>query len=144
MKEITYSKDQVVFRQGDDARNMFDISSGKIGIYQDYGTDHEKKIAELESGEIFGEMGMIEYYPRSATAVVLSDSAVLQELGEDDLKEYFKDKPEKLLRLMRLLSRRIRETTEKYVDVCRTVSEGRKVQKNLNEYASFYSGFWVK
>ena len=144
MKEITYSKDQVIFRQGDYAQNMFDIISGKIGIYRDYGTEKEKRIAELEAGEVFGEMGMIEYCPRSATAVVLSDSAVLQELAESDLNEYFKDKPEKLLQLMRLLSRRIRETTQKYVDVCRTVSEGRTAQKKLNDYASFFSTIWLK
>ena len=71
MKEITFGKDQVIFRQGDTATVMYDILSGKVGIYVDYETEKQKQIAVLEAGEIFGEMGMIEYYPRSATAVAL-------------------------------------------------------------------------
>ncbi len=142
MKKITVNKDQVIFRQGDTASCMYDILSGKIGIYKDYQTETEEKVAELEAGELFGEMGLIEIYPRSATAVALTD-AELEELEEKDLTEYLKDKPEKLLRVMRQLSQRLRETTKKYVDVCRTVSDERQNRKDLNKYASLYTTYWV-
>ena len=71
MKQITFNKDQVIFRENDFATVMYDIVSGKVGIFTGYQTDQEKKIAELEAGTFFGEMGMIEFYPRSATAVAL-------------------------------------------------------------------------
>ena len=48
----------------------------------------------------------------------------------------------KLLQVMRQLSSRIRETTEKYVDVCRSVSEHRRTQSELDFYANQYSTFW--
>jgi CRP-like cAMP-binding protein len=155
MKEITFNKDQVVFRQGDNASVMYDIISGKIGIYSDYQTENEKLLAELGSDAVFGEMGMIEFYPRSATAVALEDGTVLQELDEADLRTYFADKPDKLLKLMQQLSARIRETTQAYVDVCRSVSERRRAEseKNLAEqlrfeqemfnYASLYTANWM-
>lgn len=154
MKEISCKKDQVIFRQGEFGTVMYDIVSGKVGIFSEYQTDKEEKIAELDAGQIFGEMGMIEIYPRSATAVVLEDGTVLRELGESELREYMQDKPEKLLQLMRQLSHRIRETTQAYVDVCRSVSERRRAereadtdsrlfyQQELNNYASLYSAFW--
>ncbi len=154
MKEISCKKDQVIFRQGEIGSVMYDIVSGKIGIFSDYQTEKEKKIAELDAGQIFGEMGMIEIYPRSATAVALEEDTVLRELGESELREYLKDKPEKLLLLMKQLSQRIRETTQAYLDVCRTVSERRRAeqkkdtemqrlrQQELNNYASLYSAFW--
>ena len=154
MKEITFSKDQIIFQQGDQAKSMYDIFSGKVGIYAQYQSENEKEIAVLEAGQTFGEMGMIEYYPRSATAVALEDT-VLNEIGEEDLKEYFKDKPEKLLQLMKLLSQRIRETTQKYIDVCRTVSKHEEEQAALDAeekarlwmdmelYARNYNGFWL-
>ena len=150
MKEITFNADQVVFRQGDSASVMYDIISGSVGVFTDYQTENEKKLAVLKSGEIFGEMGMIEVYPRSATAVALEDGTVLEELGEGDLKMYFKDKPEKLLQVMRQLSVRIRETTQKYLDVCRTVNgrqkaekERMKYQQEMDAYASFYTANWM-
>jgi CRP-like cAMP-binding protein len=149
MKEVTFSKDQIIFRQGDRAEVMYDILSGKVGIYMEYKTENEKEIAVLGAGQTFGEMGMIEYYPRSATAVALEDT-VLDEFGENELKEYFKDKPEKLLQLMKLLSQRIRETTQKYVDVCCTVSKHEEAEnahdaeekakrwKDMERYAKDY------
>ena len=143
MKEITFNKDQIIFCQGENASVMYDIISGKIGIYTDYQTDKESRIAELGSGEVFGEMGLIEYWPRSATAVALEDGTVLTELGESDLKEYLKDKPEKLLVVMRQLSRRIRETTQNYVNVCRTVNENRRTQEELDKYAALYTTYWM-
>ena len=143
MKEITFSKDQIIFCQGDYASLMYDIISGRIGIYTDYQTEKEKKIAELSAGEVFGEMGLIECWPRSATAVALEDGIVLAELGESDLKEYLKDKPEKLLVVMRQLSRRIRETTQNYVNVCRTVHDSQRTQKELDEYAALYTAYWM-
>lgn len=143
MKEITFSKDQIIFCQGDYASVMYDIISGRIGIYTDYQTEKENKITELAAGEVFGEMGLIESWPRSATAVALEDGTVLAELGESDLKEYLKDKPEKLLVVMRQLSRRIRETTQNYVNVCQTVHDSERTQKALNEYAALYTTYWM-
>lgn len=151
MKEITFGKDQVIFRQGDIASVMYDILSGKVGIYQDYKTENEKQIAVIETGQIFGEMGMIEYYPRSATAVALEDTVVV-ELGDSELEAYFRNKPEKLLHLMKILSQRIRETTQKYYDVCRSVSEHerakdeeerRKRLEEMEEYAQLFSRIWT-
>ena len=142
MKEITFNKDQVIFRQGEFGRAMYDVLSGEIGIYTDYQGADEKQIAVIKAGEVLGEMGLIEVYPRSATAVVLTDGTVVIELKEDDLRAYLQDKPEKLLQVMRQLSSRIRETTEKYVDVCRAVSDRRRAQSNLNFYADQYSNYW--
>ena len=142
MKEITFNKDQVIFRQGEFGSAMYDVLSGEIGIYTDYQGADEKQIAVIKTGEVFGEMGLIEVYPRSATAVALTDGTVLTELKESDLRAYLQDKPEKLLQVMRQLSSRIRETTEKYVDVCRAVSDRRRAQSDLNFYADQYSNYW--
>ena len=153
MRQITYSEGDIIFRQGDIATVMYDIVSGKVGVFSNYQSEQEEKIAELEAGQIFGEMGMIEIYPRSATAVALEDGVVLAEIGEADLEAYFKGKPDKLLQLMRQLSERIRETTKKYVDVCSTVSRNRQAEEReekqpgllqeMDRYAKFYQSYWV-
>ena len=154
MKETTFGKDQVIFREGDNATTMYDILSGKVGIYKNYGAENEQQIIVMEAGQVFGEMGMIEYYPRSATAVALEDT-VVEELGESELRDYFKTRPEKLLQLMKVLSQRVRETTQKYMDVCRTINDHEKarlaenaeeMQKlclEMEQYANIYSNNWI-
>ena len=73
---------------------MYDIQSGQVDIYVNFGGDNEKKIAQLFNGELFGEMGILDASPRSATAVALDDTTVLGEIREDDLKDYFLKQPE--------------------------------------------------
>lgn len=154
MKETTFGKDQVIFREGDNATTMYDILSGKVGIYKNYGAENEQQIIVMEAGQVFGEMGMIEYYPRSATAVALEDT-VVEELGESEIRDYFKTKPEKLLQLMKVLSQRVRETTQKYMDVCRVINdhekarlaknaeEMEKLRMEMEQYAGIYSNNWI-
>ncbi|MCR5842351.1 MAG: cyclic nucleotide-binding domain-containing protein [Oscillospiraceae bacterium] len=154
MKETTFGKDQVIFREGDNATTMYDILSGKVGIYKNYGAENEQQIIVMEAGQVFGEMGMIEYYPRSATAVALEDT-VVEELGESELRDYFKTRPEKLLQLMKVLSQRVRETTQKYMDVCRVINdhekarlaknaeEMEKLRMEMEQYAGIYSNNWI-
>lgn len=69
MSTLTFSSGDVIFRQGDLVLTMFNIQNGSVGVYTEYGTDQEKKIAVLGKDQLLGEMGLIEVCPRSATAV---------------------------------------------------------------------------
>ena len=155
MNIINFDRGQIIFKQGAESDCMYDILKGKIGVYGAYGTDEEKLIAELGVGQTVGEMGMIELYPRSATAVALEDGTELAVVTEDELSEYFRDKPEKLLAIMRQLSKRLRETTQKYADACRVVYETEEVGKsggkksqwlaeNIAYFSEYYTGltYW--
>ena len=85
METKTYKKGDIVFKQGDAAQSMFFVRFGSVGIYLDYGTKKEKKLAELGDEDSFGEMGMIDHASRSATAVVLENSTQLMEITEENL-----------------------------------------------------------
>ena len=139
MNTLTYAANQVVFNQGDFPVSMFNIEKGKIGIYAKYGTADQKCIDVLGAGEVVGEMGMLEIFPRSATAVALEDDTVLTEIGDEDLNDFFKDKPEKLLNIMKQLSQRIRETNEKYLNVCQVAYENAEAEKSGEEKSE-----WLK
>ena len=130
MKKITLDKYQIVFNEGSVDSTMYSVISGVIGIFAGYGTENQKKIAEFEKDQLFGEIGLIGCLPRTATAVSLVNGTELYEIGEVDLNQYFKDKPEQLLLLMKQLSHRLRETTQKYMDVCKTIYENDREQRN--------------
>ena len=42
-----YASGQIIFKQGDYSDCMYDILSGKVGVYSAYGTQEEKLVAEL-------------------------------------------------------------------------------------------------
>ena len=123
MNTLVFKKGDVIFRQGDFSSVMYDIAKGKVGVFADYETERVHQLAELKAGDFLGEMGMIEVYPRSATAVALEDDTTLNEISENELNVYFRDKPEKLLKIMKQVSARIREIDEKYLNACRVAFE---------------------
>ena len=149
MKE--FKKGEVIFRQGDPGDCMYDIFSGTVGVYAAYGTPNEKLLTELKVGEFFGEMGLLDQAPRSATVVAIEDTAVC-EIAEADFNEFFIKQPEKALQIMRQLSQRLRKRTEDYVDACRAIYEvveaentgkarSKSLKAKLNEIFDLYSEF---
>ena len=120
MKSKIYRKGEIIFRQGDAADSMFDILWGNVGIYVGYGSDYEKKLTMLATGDSFGEMGMIDHEPRSATAVALENQTQIEELWEEDLIDLFRKNPAKVLSVLQMMSRRLRNLTRDYMDVCKT------------------------
>lgn len=118
-----YGLNEIIFRQGEEADCMYDIVSGSVNIYVNFGKEDQHHLITLKVGNCFGEMGMIEGIPRSATAVAAEDNTCLQVVDVDSFTSYFREKPEKVLDLMRHMSGRIRNLTSDYLDACRAVAE---------------------
>ena len=134
-----YRKGEVIFRQGDYGNWMYDIRWGKVGIFADYGTLNEKQLAELKAEEFFGEMGLIEDCPRSATAVALEQGTRLKVITEENFNDYFKERPTKVYVIMQHMSHRLRQLTEDYLEVCRTVAEQTEAEQTGKEKSG-----WLK
>lgn len=117
-----FSKGQIIFQQGAWEMCMYDILYGRVGIYADYGKPAQKLLVELKTEDFFGEMGLVEALPRSATAVALEDAAAYV-INADNFATYFKERPATVLKVMEHLSARLRAVTNDYLDACRTVAE---------------------
>ena len=93
---------------------MYFITSGRVGIYTGYGTDREKLLAELTEEQFFGEMGMIERLPRSATAICLEDDTSTELIYEENLDEAIKNSPAMIFVALQHLSTRLKAMTDAY------------------------------
>ena len=118
-----YHLNEIVFRQGDESGFMYRVLHGKVGLFLDYGGSDEVKLAELLDEQVFGEMGLLDHAPRSATAVVLEEETELETLTEEDAQSYFEQNPEIGTLLLLQMCSRLRSTTRRYVDVCHTVRD---------------------
>lgn len=129
MDQLTFQANEEIFHQGAYAETMFEVVAGKVGIYAEYGSKDERQLATMDTGEIFGEMGLVEFYPRSATAVALENDTVVNEINFDEFSEYMQNQPDKVLSIMRQLSARLRETDAKYLEARRAVFEAVEVER---------------
>jgi len=101
-----------VFDIGDPSDRMYFIERGKIGISIHKDPKVMEIYSELGPGDCFGEMGVIDGQPRSATAHVIEDSMLLV-LDKAKLRALVIRYPELALGIMRGLSLRLRETTNR-------------------------------
>jgi CRP-like cAMP-binding protein len=63
-KRRTYLTDETIVREGTTGTALYIVLSGKARVERD-----EKAIAELATGDFFGELALIEEHRRSATVV---------------------------------------------------------------------------
>jgi CRP-like cAMP-binding protein len=99
-----------VFREGDLGTEMYIINEGKVEILNQVG-DEEQILAVLEKGDFFGEMSVLEDLPRAASARAVTDLRLLQ-INGSTFDQLLQGNPEIAVRMMRKLSRRLRETDE--------------------------------
>ena len=126
---LILKRNEIIFNEGDKADRMYDIRMGRVGIYANYGTKEEKLLTELTKDQFFGEMGIIEGYPRSATAVAMGDMTELTVIPKTDFEEYCKKNPEKTVLIMKNMSARIRDLTQGYLEACHTIAESMEAEQ---------------
>ncbi len=114
--EESYRLGDVVFREGDEGDKLYLLLEGKIRISREVSGMGEEALAVLGPGQAFGEMALIDDFPRSADARVHERCRLLV-LSKDALEDLlFLDKDlayEILWNFVRILSARLRETNDK-------------------------------
>jgi CRP-like cAMP-binding protein len=102
----SFKAGDIIFREGDNALELFVIKSGQVRIQIG-----NRTVAELAPDTIFGEMALIDDEPRSATAVALTD-VVLVPVSEKQFLFMVSQTPYFALKVMRVLATRLRETNK--------------------------------
>jgi len=72
-----YADGETIFRTGDTSLGIYIITAGSVHIIREISGAQPKLIAELSAGEFFGEMGLIDDSPRSASAVAHGDTEAI-------------------------------------------------------------------
>jgi CRP/FNR family transcriptional regulator, cyclic AMP receptor protein len=114
--EETFRTGDVVFREGEVGDKLYLILDGKIRISREVSGMGEEALAVLGSGQAFGEMSLVDDFPRSADARVHERCRLLVLTKEalEDLLFLDKDLAYEILwNFVRTLSARLRETNDK-------------------------------
>jgi CRP/FNR family cyclic AMP-dependent transcriptional regulator len=112
----TYAKDTIMFFEGDPGNKCYVIVKGEVRISKMIPNIGEEALAVLKPGDYFGEMALIDNFPRSAHAIANTDMEALAISKADLDKVLIRDREMgyKLLWVFtQTLSRRLREMNEK-------------------------------
>ncbi len=123
MKAEKYRNGQVIFKQGDPGDSLYYIRWGNVGVFANYGQANEEKLAELTTGDYFGEMGLLDHAPRTATVVSLDYDTTLNRITEDEFDEFLRENPARVMDILQRLCHKVRDATRNYLEICQAVNE---------------------
>lgn len=114
LEQVSYKKDEYVFRQGDEPSHIYVVISGTVKlIMEEYGTPLE--LITFSEGHNFGETAVIGIQPHSASALAIEDTELIV-LSRKALLSLHETDPELfgilILNIAREACRRIHQTDE--------------------------------
>jgi len=111
---ICKEKDDAFFREDELADSLFVLLKGQVVVYKLWEKENHR-IAELNEGDCFGEMAIIDHCPRSASVIANAPSTAMEisvtcfdKLYHEDVKQYALFQ----MNMAREVSRRLREANE--------------------------------
>jgi CRP-like cAMP-binding protein len=104
--EQSYTVGQEIVRQGDTGVGAFILKTGRVEAIQDRG-GHQHRLAELKTGDVFGEMALLDEFPRSATVRAIEPTTCLG-IQRWHFRGILESHPQIALALLPVLTKRLR------------------------------------
>ena len=100
-------RNTIVLHAGDTTDNIYFVLSGVLKVQVSDEEGREVILSMLGPGELFGEMGVLDDHPRSATVLAV-ESSELVVIGQADFKQCLARNPDVSLFIIRNLTKRLR------------------------------------
>ena len=110
-----FREGQVIFREGEQSWSAFLIEKGAVDILKNADGESPTWLATIRTGDLFGEMGLLDGAPRSATARA-AELTVVQVVNERDFHRLLTTAEPGLVALLKVVLRRLRATNDALVD----------------------------
>jgi len=108
----------LLLRDGENDHALFLVVTGCLGVFVDDEKGGKRLVAHVPAGETVGEMSLISGEGHSAQLVALRDTELLR-VGRRGFESLIARHPRVMLNLMRILVRRLGETTHQPADRAR-------------------------
>jgi len=118
-----YREGEVIVKEGTPGEAFYIVESGRVLITKKTEEKEDKVLAILEEGDFFGEMSLLDRGPHSADARAMGDTGIIvieRRLFENMLKTDYRTATNLLLAISKILSERLRSSTEELVALYET------------------------
>lgn len=107
LEEVSFEKDSIIIKEGDDGDGFYLIREGSVRVLASLPEEMENiTLSCLQKGDYFGEMSLITGDPRSATIVAETDVKLLK-LLKNDFDQFILNNPSITVSLTHKLSERL-------------------------------------
>src|ERR1700704_3990427 len=109
---VSVLKNEFFFREHDEADSMFILEAGKVAVVKSWG-GQEYVLSILKEGDCFGEMAVMDHFPRSASIRAIEDCTAIRLSAANLYQVYAQDLEQFALIQMNMgreVSRRLRES----------------------------------
>ena len=133
----TFKQGEIIFHEGDPGQTLYLIQSGQVRIFVN-GLDGSETSVILfgRPGEIFGELAVVDGMPRSATALALGQT-VLYTMSRENFRQHTLNYPQLALNFMKVLSSRLRSSTQQ-MDSLASLGIPQRLARKLLQLAQDY------
>ncbi|NTS75623.1 cyclic nucleotide-binding domain-containing protein [Catenovulum sp. SM1970] len=114
-------KGKVLFKEGDDGKEMFVIGRGEIVLTREV-EGKEVEVAKLVAGDFLGEMAILTESKRTCTAKALTDVSILV-YDYERFSKLIKENSSIAMRMLEVLSSRLKNTTNQLMDMHKDYSD---------------------
>lgn len=104
-----------IFQAGDEVDGLYLIEEGDVAITLTSPEDKEVAVNQYGPGDVIGEMGVLDDLPRSANAIARSDVSLCF-VKTNAFLDYLRQEPDVAIILLRMLTRRLRRTSDVLAD----------------------------
>lgn len=117
----SFKNEEAVFQEGEIGDAFYIVESGQVRISTMVPGVGEEALKILRSGDYFGEMALIDDFPRSAAAIAHEGEVQLLAIYKRDFKKLMAEDKEMAYKLMsvfiKTLSTRLRDTNDKLKNI---------------------------
>jgi HEAT repeat protein len=110
VEEVEHDAGDVIFRKGDPGEALYLVVRGAL-----VARDGDTEIARFGPKEFFGDLAVLDHEPRS-TDIICTEDASLLRVAAADLEELMERRSEIAGAIIRTLTRRLREATQRIAD----------------------------
>ncbi|MGL4650490.1 MAG: Crp/Fnr family transcriptional regulator [Caldilineaceae bacterium] len=105
-----YAREDLIFHQGDESRQVYFVLKGKIRVYKISPSGSETSIDIFGENDVVGELAALDNYPRSATAKAITSVSLLT-MTQEAFLHRLNTMPGLGIGLARVLSQKLRWTS---------------------------------
>ena len=126
MKTKFYKKGDEIIKEGMLSDCAYIIESGRVEVSKQINGERQS-IGVLKEGDIFGEMGLIDGLPRSASVVALEDSSI-SIITQETFNSLAQHNAQALMPILKVLAKRLRATLKLVEDL----QDGKKASSSTS------------
>jgi len=139
LKEFNYKRNTIIISQGDNTRSLYIVIKGRLKVLASDEDGNQTIFSFLGTGDVFGELSLLDDAPRSASVVTVEETQVLH-LSHQHFNEIILKYPEICPLIFKALTTRIRDMDKTICDLTSLDVYGRLIQVLYKEASENIDG----